>query len=157
METIYVVSAFIRGDDKDSDDKGDGDKVLLLQRGPNRKVLSGFWEMPGGKWNTDKGPEDTLVDRVSKETGLVIRPTRPIGIFSYINDETGLQYREICYHAVVEGDKRITLSPEHGAYKWLRHNELPEEFMYEGLTQMVIKGFDSTRKGEKRVSFPKIW
>ena len=60
METLYVVSAFLR----------DGDKALLLQRGPNRQVLPGFWEMPGGKWHTDRGLEETLTDCVQRETGL---------------------------------------------------------------------------------------
>jgi len=47
-------------------------KVLVSQR-PSQSHMSGFWEFPGGKVETNESPQDALVREIQEELGIPIR------------------------------------------------------------------------------------
>jgi len=54
-----------------------GQKVLLTRRADN-----GLWCLPGGKMESGESLEECCQREVWEETGLQVRPTRLIGIYS---------------------------------------------------------------------------
>jgi len=150
MDNIIVVSAFIR----------DEDKVLLLKRGKDRAALPGYWELPGGKLRPGSSLDATLKYCVDAETKLQVEPTRPYAVFSYINEDTGKHYVELCYHVLNKGPVSIELSPEHTEYAWADKSKISDFQLYQGLRDAISSGFKHTRKQqlETIVKFPdSIW
>jgi 8-oxo-dGTP diphosphatase len=52
-------------------------RLLLIRRGhaPHR----GLWSLPGGRIEAGESPEQAVVREVREETGLEVRPGRPVG------------------------------------------------------------------------------
>jgi ADP-ribose pyrophosphatase YjhB (NUDIX family) len=61
--------------------------VAGIVRDPRQRVLlvrqrdSGVWSTPGGIIEMDDTPADAVVREVWEETGLLVRPTRIIGVY----------------------------------------------------------------------------
>jgi hypothetical protein len=50
-------------------------KVLLIKRGINSEKFPGYWGMPGGRYEQDETPEETVMREVKEETALEFTPT----------------------------------------------------------------------------------
>jgi ADP-ribose pyrophosphatase YjhB (NUDIX family) len=70
-------------------------KVLLVKRG--KPPLRGRWTVPGGTVELGETLERALVREIFEETGLVVRPRGPLGIFDKIRHESG----RVRYHYVI--------------------------------------------------------
>ncbi|MDA7982428.1 MAG: (deoxy)nucleoside triphosphate pyrophosphohydrolase, partial [Alphaproteobacteria bacterium] len=63
----------------------DADGRVLLQRRPDGREMSGFWEFPGGKVQEGETPEEALVREIGEELGLslVLSCLSPFSFVSY--------------------------------------------------------------------------
>ena len=55
-------------------------KILLVKRG--REPEKGKWVLPGGRIDEDETAEKCLLREMKEETGLVVEPTKLVGIYS---------------------------------------------------------------------------
>lgn len=54
----------------------ENDEVLLMQRGPNARTETGFWENPGGEIELDENPVDAAIREVREELGVDVEITK---------------------------------------------------------------------------------
>lgn len=50
----------------------DSDSRVLVSQRPEGKTLAGLWEFPGGKVESNEGPETALIRELEEELGVVI-------------------------------------------------------------------------------------
>ena len=62
-------------------------RVLITQR-PEGKEMSGLWEFPGGKVESDETPEAALVRELKEELGIETGP-RCLSPFSFVSHDYG--------------------------------------------------------------------
>ena len=55
----------------------DNDKKILLNKRPDDKSMSGFWEFPGGKLNIGENPEIALKRELEEELGISVISYEP--------------------------------------------------------------------------------
>lgn len=89
----------------------EGREVLLLLQ------ENGFWELPGGRIDTDEAPATGLRREVYEETGLLVDVDRPIHTAAWQNDRDEDRYAVIyCCRA---DDREVRLSSEHVHWRWI--------------------------------------
>lgn len=108
MKRIEVVAAVIEA----------GREVLCVQRGPNpRAYISGKWEFPGGKVESDESHSAALVRELEEELRV-----RVVVHERLVTVEHGYPDFEICMHAYrckIEGPASAILLAEHVEARWL--------------------------------------
>lgn len=100
-------------------------RVLLIRRSDN-----GYYSIPGGQTEPGEALTETVVREVREETGMMVRVTGLIGIFSnpnhvikYDNGEIRQEF-SICFRAeCVDGDELRT-SDESPEVRWVPKDEL---------------------------------
>lgn len=102
-------------------------KILLLQVNPQklRGDQLAYWDLPGGRLQKGDSVKDTLLREIEEETGITtVSEITPLTVvLSNIriplenNDSVGLILS--VYTCTVPQDASITLSDEHGAYRWV--------------------------------------
>jgi 8-oxo-dGTP pyrophosphatase MutT (NUDIX family) len=58
-------------------------KVLLVRKSRDDPYQPGKWELPGGRLMVGESPDEALIREVREETGLDIRPGRPLALWSW--------------------------------------------------------------------------
>lgn len=101
-------------------------EVLLIRRSDHSSVDPGAWDLPGGKMDDRERLVDALVREVREETGLVVREgtARPCYVSHFVKEP----FWVTCVTFVCAADGEVTLSREHGEYRWVRpgaHAGLP--------------------------------
>ena len=101
-------------------------RVLLIRRADN-----GFWALPGGAVELSETPAECAQRECFEETGLRVRITRLLGVFS------SLRYPEVNYpfkgrvysHILFQGERvggtALSKTTETSALDWFTANELP--------------------------------
>ncbi|HEX2172448.1 MAG TPA: NUDIX hydrolase, partial [Dehalococcoidia bacterium] len=102
-------------------------KVLLARRG--REPFLDWWDHPGGFLAWDEHPEAAVIRELAEETGLQIRPTRLLGIYTDSYGEQADATLNLMYLAEwIGGD------PEPGsdvsALAWFGPDELPDQLAF---------------------------
>jgi 8-oxo-dGTP pyrophosphatase MutT (NUDIX family) len=108
----------------------DGDKVLLIQKGPDDPLNPGKWEFPGGRVEKGEEPREALEREVKEEVGLKIEvhPGPPLAVWSWRLGEgpdapTVVAEARRCY---VVGQDPISLEDGIRSYKWVEMSEVPK-------------------------------
>ncbi|MEE3295615.1 MAG: (deoxy)nucleoside triphosphate pyrophosphohydrolase [Pseudomonadota bacterium] len=67
----------------------DNDKKILLNKRPDDKFMSGFWEFPGGKKEKNETPSECLIREIKEEIGINIKDSdlSPITFASHEYDD----------------------------------------------------------------------
>tara|TARA_Y100000758_G_scaffold117115_1_gene82240 strand:+ start:896 stop:1306 length:411 start_codon:yes stop_codon:yes gene_type:complete len=67
----------------------DNDKKILLNKRPDDKSMSGFWEFPGGKKEKNETPSECLIREIKEEIGINIKDSdlSPITFATYEYDD----------------------------------------------------------------------
>lgn len=94
-------------------------KVLAMQRS-DQMTLSGMWEFPGGKIETNESEKEALVREIREELNI------DINILNYVNEATyaydfGTVSLKVYTAEIISGS--ISLE-EHSDGKWLSANEI---------------------------------
>lgn len=92
----------------------DKESILLARRAPGEK-LSGFWEFPGGKQESNETIKDCLVREIKEELNLIVQC---LGILTEsIYEYPGGKINLIAISArIIGGDIRLNV---HDKYEWV--------------------------------------
>jgi 8-oxo-dGTP pyrophosphatase MutT (NUDIX family) len=104
-----------------------GGRILLQKRADN-----GYWGLPGGHVEVGETVAAAVAREVWEETGLDVRPTRLIGVYSdpavnsvrYAGRAT-VQFVNVLFACAVEGGA-LTLSEESTELRYYQPDALPE-------------------------------
>lgn len=119
-------------------------KLLILKRSKNKKVLPEYYEMPGGGIEFGESPEEAIKREVKEEAGLNIKVLKPYATFSdVINDK---QYIDIQFYAEVIGENKVKLSDEHTKFEWIEKEEIDNYKFSEQMKNVILKGFNNLKK-----------
>ena len=95
------------------------DRVLLVHR-PQRGLLGGLWEFPGGRCQPDETPEAGTVRQLTDRFGLAIAPTKPLESVRH-----AFTHFSVTLHPFVCAADNTTVTPiYHQAHRWVDRQEL---------------------------------
>ncbi len=120
---------------------GSGEKVLLTKRADN-----GQWCMPSGGVDPGETVEETIVREVFEETGLRVRVTRLVGVYSYPHglveypDGNKAQIIALSFAAQVTGGE-LGLSDETTAFGYFSPDEMIQMDMLPGHFERIQDAF----------------
>lgn len=106
-------------------------RILLHRRSDN-----GWWGLPGGGMEIGESVEECAIRETREETGLEVRVTRLVGVYSdpahysvhRYPDGTAVQYLVIVYEAEVLGGE-LAVSEESTELRFFDPDDLPEDVM----------------------------
>jgi len=90
----------------------DDGKILLAER-PVGKPAAGFWEFPGGKFETGESPVEALARELHEELGVELDTARPWITREYVYPDTHVRlhlYRVLHWHGEPHGHEGQQLS-----------------------------------------------
>ncbi|MBD3280787.1 NUDIX domain-containing protein [Candidatus Dojkabacteria bacterium] len=102
-----------------------GDKLLIVKR-KDVDILSGIWDVPGGKLENTDSLSEGLAREVNEETGLNLVRIRLIISTSKFVGRVGDHptiFRNI-YLCTAEG--KVQLSKEHSEFKWIKLDKIDQ-------------------------------
>ena len=121
----------------------DRQKVLLTRRADN-----GRWCLPGGGMDPGESAAETAVREALEETGLVVRVTRLVGIYTspdvIVEYADGNRYQPVAmtFEAVVVGGE-LTLSDETTEFGYFTISEMDRIDLMEHHVQRVQDAFQN--------------
>ena len=99
---------------------------LLLQEKANEP-----WSLPAGMIEPGETPERAIVREVGEETGLVVEPRRPLGVFGgrefryrYPNGDE-VEYTVVLFRCVVTGRTGRALDEETASLRYIARRRMP--------------------------------
>ncbi|ROT25858.1 NUDIX hydrolase [Micromonospora sp. HM5-17] len=123
----------------------DQDRVLLIRRTDN-----GLWALPGGAQDFGEYIAETAVRETREETGVDIRVTGIVGIYTnpnhvieYSNGEAR-QQSSICFRAEYLGGEPRT-SDESSAVRWVARAELDTLDIHPSMRLRIDHGYQWNR------------
>ena len=100
----------------------DDGKFLVVRRA-DHDTGAGIWEFPGGQVDDGESLDDAAVREVFEETGLTIHDA--VDVASEIRMSlSGTKKLDMHVFYTKKFSGKVTLSPDHSAYKWLTKNEI---------------------------------
>ncbi len=93
--------------------RADG-RVLLTER-PHNKVLGGYWELPGGKFNAGERPQQALARELREEIGIEIERAHPWIVYEHEYPDKRVRlhlFRVTAWHGTPHGREGQRLSWE---------------------------------------------
>ncbi|MEV0274113.1 NUDIX domain-containing protein [Hamadaea sp. NPDC050747] len=125
------------------DDKG---RILLIQRTDN-----GLWALPGGAQEFGEYIAETAVRETLEETGVTVRVTDIVGIYTNPNhlvefsDGEVRQQFSICFRAEYVSGKP-TASEESSRVRWVPHEELDSLSIHPSMRLRIDHGYENRPK-----------
>jgi len=118
--------------------------VLMVRRAETEDSLPGFWELPGGEKKEDETEEECLKREVKEELGLDLAGglnlaspfTYELDKGSYIEKAT-----QINFIAGFPSEGKITLSPEHSEYAWVKVEDLDQFIITTNIKRLLREVF----------------
>lgn len=102
-------------------------KLLLVKRGA--EPFKGFWATPGGFVEWDETVEDAVAREVKEETGLTVKRTKLVGVFSSPSRHPK-QVITIFYLAETEDGTAIA-GDDADDVQWFALDNLPEQLAFD--------------------------
>ena len=102
----------------------ENNKVLTLRRSGVNDYKPLYWDIPGGTVDVGETVENALEREIREETSLIIKPIKPIYVYSNLDQVPKRQTAQIIYLCkYISGE--VVLNPEeHDEFKWVDYNEL---------------------------------
>ena len=124
------------------------DLVLILKRSEKDDKFPGYYELPGGTLEFGEDPVQGLDREIREETGLAVKILNPYWCFSHMFTDTGRQWIDIQYLAVILDDNpEVKLSPEHVEARWIGEDELGKiTKISQEMKTAIQKGFEAVNK-----------
>jgi ADP-ribose pyrophosphatase YjhB (NUDIX family) len=129
---VVAVTAFVLDE---------GGRVLLIRRTDN-----GLWAIPGGAQDIGEYIADTVVRETKEESGIDVKVTGVVGIYSnpnhvmaYSNGEVRQQF-SICFRATYLGGQP-TPSNESSEVRWVPRQELDQLPIHPSIRLRIDHGY----------------
>jgi ADP-ribose pyrophosphatase YjhB (NUDIX family) len=135
------VTPFVGCDTFLADDAG---RVLLIRRADN-----GFWALPGGAVELDETPAECAQRECLEETGLHVRVTRLLGVFSSLRYAEvnypfkGRVYCHVLFQGQIAGGAPLSTTNETSELDWFAEARLPP--LSDGHEPRIHVGFQLLR------------
>lgn len=116
------------------------DKILIIQRAADEKILPNIWEFPSGKKEPLEKIEDAAVREAKEETGLDVKLIKPIYVFNFgwENEEEIRDATEIVFLSSTEENPQVKISSEHQNFAWIGKDEI-ENYSMSPETKAAVK------------------
>lgn len=104
-------------------------KVLILREAGtyDEGTNIGKYGLPGGRINPEESFYDALDREVEEETGLKVKPIKPIHVGEWWPEIKGNKNHIVAVFVLCESDTdEVVLSEEHDSYEWLDAKTLPK-------------------------------
>lgn len=136
-QTNIVVVGFIVRDNK----------IFIAKRSATKKFSPDKYELIGGHLDDGEQPEQALIREIKEEINLDVRVGRPVGAFTY-NDDEGFKV-EIAYlcYPLDEKEPKINFD-DHSIHKWISHDEITQFEKEDEETVLLRKAFELVKEGE---------
>ncbi len=97
-------------------------KFLIIKRSATEFIRPNTWDIPGGSVHYGELHKDALIREVKEESGLSIKSIKDINVVTSY-DSTKPVYCIIVGSVCTATSNNVTLSSEHGEYKWVTVQE----------------------------------
>jgi ADP-ribose pyrophosphatase YjhB (NUDIX family) len=130
----------------------DAGRVLLIRRADN-----GFWALPGGAVELSETPAECAARECFEETGLHVRITRLLGVFSSLRYEEvnypfkGRVYCHVLFQGEPIGGAALSRTEETSALDWFAEDKLPP--LSDGHEPRIRVGFSMLRESDSPPHF----
>jgi 8-oxo-dGTP diphosphatase len=113
-----------------------GEDILLLKRGPHKRVFPGRYNGLGGHIERDEDPQASAVREITEETGLTVRNPRLRGL---INIDAGEANGIILFVYTAEAESRDFVDSDEGTLEWVPMTALGEKDLVEDLPIILAR------------------
>lgn len=105
--------------------KSEDEKILLMQRGPNARTESGFWENPGGEIEANEASKDAAKREMIEELGIEIDIVKLLYSQEFEPDSKGVIWSiEIFEGKIANGTPSIQEPDKCSDIAWFSKDEL---------------------------------
>jgi len=128
-------------------------KILLLRRNGGRPLITGKYELPGGKINTNEQPVDAMRRTIEFHTGLSVERIQLLDTMTFIDPEDReLQYMFVVFSVALSSNKsKIRLSNEYDKYIWKKKSELQQNVVTNSTYNIIwLDKEDKYQKGSEK-------
>ena len=94
-----------------------GERILLVRQGYGER----YWSLPGGSMEPGESVQEAAVREVKEETGLDVRLTRLVGIYS----KPALDSLAVCFEAQAVGGSPLEATNEVVEWRYFPADDLP--------------------------------
>ena len=112
----------------------DPDGRVLINKRPEGKYMSGFWEFPGGKVRSDETFEEALSREVNEELNIKINLHEKIGEEKYKDEEIDI----ILHYYLCSHQSGIMKLNEHENFAWVEKKDFDKYDFAEGDGNMLV-------------------
>jgi len=120
------------------------DKILIVKRHEDEKILPGMWELPSGRKEPLEDWHKGLVREVEEETGLEVEVVAPINVFNYVIEKEEIRDTTQINFLVkpVDQSQPVKLSEEHCEFTWIENDKINEYNLSENIKQAIAEAFN---------------
>jgi A/G-specific adenine glycosylase len=124
-----------------------GGKILVVRR-PEKGLMAGLWELPGGEIGPKDEAKDRLPEILREAVGLDIRDAQPVGRIEHVFTHRRLEV-EVFRGRVGKGERvrRVELQ----AHRWIRPNAILD-LAHAGPTRKAMTLFGVTDESSARAA-----
>lgn len=97
-------------------------KFLIIKRSATEFIRPNTWDIPGGSAHYGELHKDTLIREVKEESGLSVENIQEINVITSYDSKKPMYFIIIGSVCTATSDN-VTLSSEHGEYKWVTAQE----------------------------------
>lgn len=119
-----------------------GDELLLMKRGPHRRVFPNRYNGVGGHIERDEDPYTGAIREIKEETGLDVRDVRLRGIHNIdAGGDSGIMIFVFTAEAL---SQQVVDAGDEGALHWVRRDDLMTLDLVEDLPFVLPRLWDET-------------
>lgn len=126
MKVLLTQKAFITNNEG---------KILTILRTETAPARPLTWDFPGGEVDVGEDFIEGIKREISEEAGIDVDDIEPFTVEGDFKDD-GLFVVTIAYKAKAKSEN-VTLSYEHGEYKWVTKEELTELITFERFLKIL--------------------
>ena len=130
--------------------------IIVCTPGKSREYLvlkygAGHWDFPKGKIEAGERAEDAARRELEEETGITeIELLDFKEVMRYVfQREKRKVYKEVVFFLGKTGQREVTLSHEHKAFKWLPFEEAQEQLTFDTAKALLEKAEQVVRQEKK--------
>jgi len=131
-------------------------KLLALKTSEDKKIYPNIWQCVTGKINANEKPYEAAIRELKEETGIESESLYVIDEVSFYYEAIYDRMNIIPIFGVVVSSKKVSLSDEHQAYKWITSKEISKTFLWNKQKDGAVSFYRMLMEEQKKLNFCKI-